>query len=316
MGLMMIKKFRPNLIWSTYPIATAHLIGLTLHRITGLPWVADFRDSMTEADYPANETTRRIYRWIERRTVARAARVVFTTPGAIRIYSERYPEQPDYHWVCIPNGYDELAFSGAERLATSSKPANGGAITLLHSGVLYPSERDPTKFFAALAELHRSGDITSSTLQVVLRATGHDQIIASMISKYELESIVSIQGGIDYEDALVEMLGADGLLIFQASNCNHQIPAKIYEYLRTRRPILALTDPAGDTAQTLFAAGVHMVVRLDDKVAIKEGIVEFMKRIRDRTAPIADEQVVRQFSRKSQTEKLARTLDEIIDESD
>ena len=39
---------RPDAIWSTYPIATAHLIGLTLHRLTGLPWVADFHDSIVE----------------------------------------------------------------------------------------------------------------------------------------------------------------------------------------------------------------------------------------------------------------------------
>jgi len=47
-GLALIKKYHPKFIWSTYPIATAHLIALILHRLTGVPWIADFRDSMTE----------------------------------------------------------------------------------------------------------------------------------------------------------------------------------------------------------------------------------------------------------------------------
>ena len=47
-GLRLVRRYRPAVLWSTYPIATAHLIGLTLHRLTGIPWVADFRDSMTD----------------------------------------------------------------------------------------------------------------------------------------------------------------------------------------------------------------------------------------------------------------------------
>src|SRR5262245_14053771 len=53
-GLTMIRRYRPAAIWSTYPIATAHKIASTLHRLSGLPWVADFRDPMTEDGYPAD----------------------------------------------------------------------------------------------------------------------------------------------------------------------------------------------------------------------------------------------------------------------
>src|SRR5215813_9488403 len=53
-GLRLIRTRAPRVIWSTYPIATAHLIGLALHRLTGLPWVADFRDPMTEIDVETN----------------------------------------------------------------------------------------------------------------------------------------------------------------------------------------------------------------------------------------------------------------------
>ena len=77
-GLHLLRKYRPEVIWSTYPIATAHLIGLTLHCLTGVPWVADFRDSMTEEHYPPDSLTRQTYRWIERQAVIRSSRLVFT----------------------------------------------------------------------------------------------------------------------------------------------------------------------------------------------------------------------------------------------
>ncbi len=54
---------------TTYPIATAVLIGYFLHVLSGKPWIVDFRDSMTEEGYPQDPRTRRIYRWIERKAI-------------------------------------------------------------------------------------------------------------------------------------------------------------------------------------------------------------------------------------------------------
>ena len=56
-GLMLARTLRPVAIWSTYPIATAHLIGATLSRLTALPWIADFRDPMAQDGYPEDPQT-------------------------------------------------------------------------------------------------------------------------------------------------------------------------------------------------------------------------------------------------------------------
>src|SRR3954463_12658579 len=64
-GLSLIRKFKPDVLWSTYPIATAHLIAYTLHRLTGIRWVADFRDPMIEPNYPSNSLERRAFEWID-----------------------------------------------------------------------------------------------------------------------------------------------------------------------------------------------------------------------------------------------------------
>jgi len=311
-GLSLLRELRPRVIWSTYPIATAHLIGWTLQRVSGLPWVADFRDSMTEDDYPPDEKQRRVYRWIERKTIERCTKAVFTTPGALRMYQNRYPEVPREKFAVIANGYDEESFVSAEALGPFDVGRTApGQIVLLHSGVLYPSERDPRCFYRALAVLMKGAALTPSGLRVVLRATGHDEHHRRLIQENGLEDVVILAPPLPYREALREMMDVDGLLVFQAANCNHQTPAKIYEYFRARRPILALTDPRGDTAAALREMGFGAVVPLDDEVRIQEGVLDFLQSIRERRAHVASEEAIRRHSRRARSVELARILDEV-----
>lgn len=307
-GLRMIRRLRPQVLWSTYPIATAHLIGLTLHRLTGLPWVADFRDPMTDDDYPPEPLQWRAHRWIERQTVRHCATAVFTTGGARAIYLARYGElAPEERAVVIANGYDEENFARA--VAVSRPPAGVHALTLLHSGVLYPRERDPRPFFEALALLNQRGVIRAGELRVVLRATGHDEQHRCAIDAAGVAEFVVLAPPIAYEQALREMLEADALLLFQAANCNQQIPAKLYEYFRAGRPVFALTDAAGDTAAALREAGIDTIVPLDNASAIAAGLTRFLERLAQDQAPCANSAVVGRYSRYALTGELAALLD-------
>jgi glycosyltransferase involved in cell wall biosynthesis len=310
-GLRMVRRYRPSVIWSTYPIATAHLIGLALHRLTGLPWVADLRDPMTDVDYPANRHTRAVCRWVEARTVRHATRVVCTTPGAVAAHRARYPQLPPERFVLIENGYDEENFSDAESLAAARPDAAGGPLLLLHSGIIYPSERDPVPFFAALAALLQAGRISPATLQVRLRAAIHEDYLNALIASHGIGSIVTLAPHIPYREALNEMMSADALLVLQGSSCNTQIPAKIYEYLRAGRPILALTDPAGDTAATLRHAGIDSIGPLDSRDAIMETLMRFIGQVDAGTAPLPAPEVVLANSRRSRAAQLGALLDEV-----
>lgn len=310
-GIRLVQKERPAVIWSTYPVATAHLIGLSLHRLTGLPWVADFRDSMTEADYPPNPHIWRSYRWIERHAIANCARAVFTTPGALRMYERRYPDLLPGKGVVIPNGYDEENFIAAKRDAKAPGEPVGRPLQLVHSGVLYPQERDPRPFFKALARLKHQGKIDSRTLQVTLRATGRDELHRASAQEAGVDDIVVFAPPLPYGEALREMLEADGLLLFQAANCNHQIPAKVYEYFRAGRPIFTLTDPAGDTAAAVQEAGLDNIAPLDDTDAIAREFAKFVLELRAGRLAGASTQAVAQYSRRSLTARLADLLDEV-----
>lgn len=306
-GLRLIRQCRPDVIWSTYPIATAHLIGLTLHNLSNLPWIADFRDPMAQEGYPPDPLTWRSFKWIEKQVARRAQAMTFTTPGAIREYARRYPESA-HRFSLIENGYDESSFVAIRQ--RYEKPV--GPLTLLHSGLIYPSERDPTKFFAALSHLLRDGTISHTTFRLILRATGCDTYLQQLIRDAGIEGIVAIMPAVTYSEALAEMLSVDGLLILQASNCNEQIPAKFYEYLRARRPIFALTDPAGDTANALRAAGIDTIARLDSEEHIVAGLKRFLRLLRTFGAPIAGETVIAAASRRNRTIEFAELLNRLV----
>ena len=309
-GLRLIRKYQPKAIWSTFPIATAHLIGLTLNALTGTPWIADFRDSMTEAHYPRDHITRMIRRWIEIHTVKNCKHAVFTTPGALSMYSERYPSLAKSRWLMIPNGYDEWDFIGVEK-AHAQRSSHKTHIVLVHSGLLYPSERDPSAFLTALADLRRAGKVSSSELKIVFRASGHEDYYRQQLLENGVDDIVFLEPPIPYQDALTEMFDADGLLVFQASSCNHQIPAKIYEYLRIRRPIFAMTDPKGDTASLLKSSGIDTIAPLDSEEQIREGLLKFLAAVRKGRAPTATDKAIETHTRRSRTRDLVSLLDSL-----
>ena len=304
-GLKVARTQRAAVLWSTFPIASAHVIARAIKRRTRLPWIADFRDSMTEDEYPTDPFIRKIHRSIEAKVVRDADLVVFTTEGTRRMYAARYPTIDASKWVVLPNGYDEESFAKLEALPTQTGVVHGSRLTLVHSGILYPVERDPQPFFAALSALKKRGAINAQSLRVVLRATGHDAAIRPMVERYKIEDLVTLVPAIPYEQALCEMMESSGLLLFQAANCNHQIPAKLYEYMRSGRPIMALTDERGDTAATLRSVGIGTVANLADAQDIESKMADFLELLRSETAPIVARQVAQRFSRQSRTRELA-----------
>lgn len=303
-GRALIRRHRPQALWSTYPIATAHRIAAGLQAHSRLPWVADFRDPMAQPGYPPDPTQWRAFQRIEQIAVQQAAALSFTAPSALADYRLRYPEAAA-HMHLIENGYDEAAFTST----VAPEPLNPGHFTLLHSGIVYPQERDPVHLFAALAALHREHPELTAQLRLSFRAPVHDDLIRQLAAAHGVSELIEVLPPLPYHEAIAEMQRADGLLVLQANNCNQQIPAKLYEYLRARRPILGLADPAGDTGRQLAAAGVPLVVPLEQAQAIRDALGAFLADPAQRA--LADEAVVAAASRRQRTAQLAALLDRI-----
>jgi glycosyltransferase involved in cell wall biosynthesis len=305
-ALALVSRHRPQAIWSTYPIATAHVIGEAISRRTELPWIADFRDPMAQPGYPADPEAYKSFNDIESRAVSDARFTVFTTPGAAREYRRRYPAHSDRITV-VENGYDEESFASLPERGNGA--LNPGAITLLHSGVVYPMERNPSQLFAAIAQLAAAARIRPREFVIRFRAAAHDELLRELAQRHGVDAFIEICPPVPYRDALVEMRAADGLHVLQAGDCNNQIPAKLYEYLRARRPIVALTDPRGDTAETVRRAGLDSIAPLNSTEAIAALLERFIEGVRSGRATSPEPGFVASASRRGRAQELAELLD-------
>lgn len=312
-GLKHIYQQRPNVIVSTYPIASAHIIGYLLHRATKIPWVADFRDPMAQADYPTDKRKKKIFEWIEKKAVKHCSNIILTAPGAVDFYRNKFPNVAHDLWQLVPNGFDQKIFDSVSICQVDNQAKNQtDKITLLHSGVIYPSERDPSALFSAISELKQQGEISQNNFKLLLRATGHDLQYQDKLAALAISDIVELAPPIPYKSALQEMLTVDGLLLLQADNCDYQIPAKAYEYIRAQKPVLALTSAEGDTGKLLTSAGLSCITPLNDKEKIKIALIEFIKKLKNNDFVYLNEQEIFHYSRQYHAKTFEQLLNKAV----
>jgi hypothetical protein len=108
------------------------------------------------------------------------------------------------------------------------------------------------------------------------------------------------------------MLRADGVIVLQEAGFNKQIPAKVYEYIRSGRPILALTDPASDTARLLERWDGVYSAGADSVPEIKTALVRLLADVAVGKAPVRDKDQVFLLSRSARTAELAALLDAVV----
>jgi len=153
------------------------------------------------------------------------------------MYLERYPEflKPEM-CVLISNGYDETDFRDLEVPAIGPVPT-GRQIRLVHSGLIYPVERDPRPMFRAVARLKKMGRLMADRYNCFSCSWSED-LYRKLLAERDIEDLIALEPHVPYRQALQECAQADGLLLFQAADCDMQIPAKAYEYLRIGKRFL------------------------------------------------------------------------------
>lgn len=306
--LQAVRKYKPHAIWSTFPIATAHMIALTVHRLTGIPWIADFRDPMIQKGNPGNHLIRKAYQLLEKDIVKNASSCVVVTQSALREYVNRYPEKGPTHWQVIPNGYDESMFKPCDGLVNNDKnKLDKQRITMLHSGILYGEGRNPNAFLDAVKSYLNDNSVD---LKIVFRGCGIGKKtkIRESISDFGLSDRVFARSVVSYSDAIKEMIQSDILLVFQGAIYNRQIPAKIYEYIRAGRPILALIDKNGETAQFLKKwDGVYMA-NIESSQSIKRALIKIINDVKSKKKLVRKKEDVTLLSRANGTKHLASLL--------
>lgn len=301
-GWRLIKQNNINSILSTYPLASAHIVGYALCRLTGVHWVADLRDPMLQPDYPSGRLRRWLFGAIERRIFKYARWITVTTDSTAQLYQQRFAQYAD-KVITVPNGYDETL----EQLAAVDK-ASSGPVTLLHSGMLNKDDRDPTALLDAVQQLHEAGKLTAANFKLVFRASDQTAMLQQLVQQRQLQALVDIAAALPYQEAIKEMQQASALLLLQGPSCNMQIPVKLYEYLFCRRPLLALCHPDGEVARLCQQLQVGICVAIEDSVAISGAIEQLLHQLAHNSARILTPNQLPQLSRRQHAMRLAELM--------
>jgi glycosyltransferase involved in cell wall biosynthesis len=308
-----VRQQRIDALWATFPIPSALVAALRVHRLTGLPFIADLRDPIVYDTWPVNRWDRKVYARIEAGVVRNASAVVVTTPSAARMYRDRYPDRADLFHV-IPNGMEDSDV----RVAESRPPgaSDTAALTLLHGGLMEVPDRDPSALFQALRMLKEQGLFREQGLRVILRGSGNEQRFAEAARAAGVADIVEILSRIPREQALKEMATVTGLLLFQGQHCNRQIPAKAYEYLAFGKPIVALMDGAGDTHSLVHGEWrVPYCADMENPDGIAATLAQFMADARAGRLYVPPADLRESYTRKAQSVRLAALLDSVTQQA-
>ena len=300
LGKELIEKYKPDVIWSTYPVSTAHSIAYHLAKWSGLPWVADYRDPVQSRYDASVKSYLNLAQRIEKNTITHASKVVFTTRKASILYESLYQDQPLDKFHVIENGYDEGNF--ASLVEDMNKTQANDKFVLLHSGAVYQNGRDPTAIFKALATLKKQNKISSDTFELSFRGITGEAYLP-LVNDLGIEDLVKFTPSISYMESIKEMMSVDALLLIQGPLFNNQIPGKLFEYIRSGQPILAYTATSGATAMAM--TDVEMAYQAENQDQLEQQILTLL------TIEKRERCNIERFSRYEKTKQLAQLLEQI-----
>jgi glycosyltransferase involved in cell wall biosynthesis len=285
---------------------STHLGGLLLKKMTGVCWIADFRDPWTTMQEWKDEAFRsdaalRIERWLERKTVSAADGIVTTAPSVTRYFQSLLPREERGKVITITNGYDNSDFQGLPQ-----PEANPPGMRLTHAGSLYLG-RNPEPLFGALRNLIDKGAIGSCEVQVDFIGDPHysGAPLSAMVQKHDLAQTVSLSGKMDSRACFQRLLDSRGLLLL-AQDQPQEIPGKVFEYLRLNKPTLVITGE-GDTKDLLLDFPNFFLADPQKPGEIEEKLLETIRHMRSkrRTGPQGG---IMRYDRRALTAELSSWL--------
>ena len=259
-----------NAIVSTGPPHSMHLIARALHRSTGIPWTADFRDPWTRIFYfkhlPLTRRSRKRYAAMELSVLREADHVVAVTDNMVRDFlDELGPGQQDkgkFH--VIENGYDEADFTG---ITAAELPAG---FNLVHTG-LFSAEGNPRRLWKVLAELCRDLPGFGRDLHLTFAGKTDPEILAA-VREAGLGDRLTDRGYIPHHEANRLQKAADLLLLplREEPEAAGILTGKYFEYLAAGRPIAAFGPHGSILERSLAATRTGRIFDWEEEAPLKE----------------------------------------------
>jgi glycosyltransferase involved in cell wall biosynthesis len=273
-GARAVREREIDVVLSTSPPNSVHLVGAAIARRTGVPHVADFRDSWLANPHRRYErrsvrAKRAVEGRIARRALRRVCAVSAVTPSIAEEAAALAPPGTAVQVVANGCDFDELEGFAYQR---------GDRMRIVHAGSFF-GQRSPRSFLSALAGLLRSRPELQGRVEAVflgeLRPPDREWALG-----LGLGDALALEGFRPHAEALAAMRAADALLLLVPRAGGRGltvVSGKVYEYLAAERPIVALVPPEGDAAALLRETGSAWIADPDDEAAIGAALGEAVR---------------------------------------
>ena len=293
-----------DVIVTTGPPHSVHLIGQKLHTALGTPWIPDFRDPWSRMYYlkhlPMTAATWRKLRAQEQAVLDQCSTVLSCTP----LVQEDFQAQTQTPVAMITNGYDEEDFSG-------EAPVGDGFFNLSHTG-LFAADGNPFTLWKVLGQMAADDPAFRKALRLRLSGKVDTEILEAIAAEGLQDNVVSL-GYCDHATAVREQRSASVLLLPLRNDPQYRpiLPGKLFEYLAARRPVLGIGQIDGAMARVLTAAQAGKTLDWADAAGIRSFLQDAWQQHREGGVPATTGDIGR-YSRRATAHALAQLLDTLI----
>jgi hypothetical protein len=296
-----ISKNNIDVIITTGPPHSMHLIGLKLKQQLGVKWIADFRDPWTEIDYfhqlPLSKIAINKHHFLEQEVLLNADKVLVVGNTMNKNYAKF-----NNNVVTITNGFDGEIISAETNLDSK--------FTITHIGLMN-ADRNPKMLWEVLAEIISENKDFSKDFKLKLIGKVDASVIDvittnNLDNNVELIAYVSHNEVIEYQKKSQVLL----LLLNNVPSAKGIITGKVFEYLMVNRPILAIAPKDGDLAEILNETNAGTVVDFEDSTTLKNTILELYSKYKKGNLSVNSKNI-EQFHRRELTKKVAEILKEL-----
>ncbi|MBN2813185.1 MAG: glycosyltransferase family 4 protein [Bacteroidales bacterium] len=292
-----------DVVITTGPPQSMHLIGLKLKNKLGVKWVADFRDPWTNVDFYRELLLTKYadsrQKMLEKSVLENADQVISVSPGM----TAEFISMGVKNVTTITNGFDTPT-------AIPEAPGNG-KFTLVHLGSM-PKSRNPENLWQVLSQLTQQDERFAQSLEIKLIGK-IDQSITESLEQLQLLRYVARESFVPHEQTYSILAEAAVLLlcINNTPNAKGILTNKFFEYLSAKRPIVAIGPRDGDAATILDETQAGKIFSYDDTVILKNHLVALFDLYSQGKLQVSGSGIEK-YSRKNLTHQLSELLNHLV----
>lgn len=310
-GVAACRRLGIDAIYSSSPPYTCSLIARDIKRKTGLPWIAGFRDPWTGFLTTPD-------RWFIPAAIDIGyERSVFTEADAVDVAWEgirddalrKFPTLPHDKFHYLPNGYDSADIPGDVDPSHRTE-----RFTVTYTGSMY-GIRTPREFLDAVAGLIRSSDVDPQRIRLRFIGRFGDEIHA-MFASFIAQEAVDVVGYVPHDESIRALFEADALLLVvdTAPESADIVPGKVFEYIGTGKPVIAVAPETGAVASLIRETESGFVAHQENGAGIASAFLTLYRAWKDgATERVPQWEKIRRYERRTVTRDLARLLDEVVE---